>query len=147
MSPSYEGRCHCGALGFSYTTDLPANAWAVRACQCSFCRVHGARCASDPNGSVRFHIAKPDALVRYSFALRTAEFLLCGICGAYLAAVLSARRGRFATVNLNTLTRAIPELPSAEPVSYESESREQRVARRESRWTPVLGAVQQAVAD
>ena len=140
MSASYEGRCHCGALGFSYTTNVPANGWSVRACQCSFCRAHAARCTSDPNGSVRFDVAKPDALVRYSFALRTAEFLLCGICGVYLGAVLSTQLGTFATVNLNTLTRTIPNLPVAEPVSYEAESNEQRVARRESRWTPVLPA-------
>lgn len=141
MSVCYEGRCHCGALGFSYTTNLPANSWSVRACQCSFCRAHAARCTSDPKGSVRFRIDKPSALVRYYFALRTAEFLLCGSCGVYLAAVVSTQRGRFSTVNLNTIARTIPDLPSAEPVSYESESREQRIARRASRWTPVLGAV------
>ena len=77
--------------------------------------------------------------MRYAFALRTAEFLLCGVCGVYLAAVISTPRGTFATVNLNALTSGIPHLPSVEPVSYESESREQRIARRECRWTPVLG--------
>ncbi len=141
MSTTYEGRCHCGAVGYSFTTNLPADAWPVRACQCSFCRGHGARCTSDPDGAVRFLINRPNALVRYAFALRTAEFLLCGFCGVYLAAVLSTPRGTFATVNLNALVSGIPDLPSAEPVSYESESREQRIARRKSRWTPVLGAV------
>lgn len=140
MGASYEGRCHCGALGFSYATNVPANRWSVRACQCSFCRAHAARCTSDSKGSVRFRIAKPEALVRYRFALRTAEFLVCGICGVYLGAVLSSERGTFATVNLNALTRTVPDLPSAKPVSYESESRAKRVARRESRWTPVSGA-------
>jgi hypothetical protein len=113
----------------------------VRACQCSFCRAHAARCTSDPDGCVDFHVAKPDALVRYSFGLRTAEFLLCGSCGVYLAAVLSSERGTFATVNVNTFTSTIPDLPAAEPVSYEAESREQRVARRERGWTPVVGGV------
>ena len=141
MSTTYEGRCHCGDLGYLFTTNLPAGVWSVRACQCSFCRAHGARCTSDPNGAVRFSIDKPEALVRYAFALRTAEFLLCGVCGVYLAAALSTPRGTFATVNLNALVGRIPDLPSAVPVSYESESREQRIARRESRWTPVLGAI------
>ena len=140
MATSYEGRCHCGALGFSYTTDLPTGAWSVRACQCSFCRAHAARCTSDPNGSVRFRIAKPDALNRYTFALRTAEFLVCGVCGVYIAAVLSSERGAFATVNLNALMRAIPDLTPAQPVSFDSESHEQRLARREQAWTPVSGA-------
>ncbi len=138
---TYEGRCHCGAIGFSYETELAPGSWSVRACQCSFRRAHGARCTSDPRGSVRFRISKPDALVRYSFALRTADFLICRQCGVYIAAILSSARGRFATINLDSLASTPPELPSAEPVSYDSESREERAARRESRWTPVAGAV------
>ncbi len=141
MAVSYEGQCHCGAIGFSYTTSLLPSRWSIRACPCSFCRAHGARCSSDPSGSVRFRISKPNALVRYSFALRTAEFLLCRHCGAYIAAVLSTERGSFTTVNLNTLSPVVPDLPPSDLVSYNSESREERVARRESRWTPVLGAV------
>ena len=141
MSASYEGLCHCGALGFSYTTSLPAQRWSVRACQCSFCRAHAARCTSDPDGSVRFHLAKPEALVRYRFALGTAEFLICGRCGVYLGAALATARGTFATINLNALTRTPPDLRPAEPVSFDSESREQRVTRRELRWTPVSGAL------
>ena len=140
MSASYEGLCHCGAIGFSYITDFPPDAWSVRACQCSFCRAHGASYTSDLNGSVRFRIVKLDALVRYSFAHRTAEFLLCGICGVYIAAVMAAEQGTFAALNLNTVATAMPDLPPAEPVSYESESREERILRRQSRWTPVEGA-------
>jgi hypothetical protein len=138
---TYEGRCHCGLLGYSYVTDVPPAAWSVRACQCSFCRAHGARCTSDPNGSARFRIGKTESLVRYQFALHTADFLLCRHCGVYVAAVLSSERGMFTTINLNALDPAPPDLPSAEPVSYEGESREQRVARRERRWTPVRGVV------
>lgn len=138
---SHEGRCHCGAIGFSYEADLSAAMWSVRACQCSFCRAHGARCTSDPRGSIRFRVSEPDALVRYSFALRTADFLLCRQCGVYIAAIISTERGRFATVNVNALASAPPDLASAEPISYDSESRAERVARRESRWTPVLGDV------
>jgi hypothetical protein len=139
--PSYEGRCHCGALAFSYATRLPSAAWSVRACQCSFCRSHGARCTSDPEGSTRFGAAEADALVRYRFGLRTADFLLCRRCGVYLAAVLSGGRGTFATVNLNALQDLPPDLPAAEPVTYDAETREQRVLRRERSWTPVSGAI------
>lgn len=84
-----------------------------------------------------FRIASSGALVRYAFALRTAEFLLCRHCGVYLAAVLSSARGRFATINLNALARTPPDLPPGEPVSYDAETREERIARRERRWTPV----------
>lgn len=137
MAASYEGRCHCGAIGFSYATDLPHGRWPVRSCQCSFCRAHGARSTSDPAGAVRFRISKPDALVRYSFALRTADFLLCRHCGVYVAAVLSAGDRARAIVNLNTFDPAVPDLARPEPVRYDAESRDGRVARRLARWTPV----------
>lgn len=139
MAVSYQGQCHCGAIGFSYTTEFSPSNWSVRACQCSFCRSHGARCTSDPSGSVHFRISKPTALVRYSFALRTAKFLLCRHCGVYIAAVISTDHASFTTVNLNTLSAVPPDLPAPDPVSYDSESREERVARRGSQWTPVLG--------
>lgn len=141
MTDSYEGHCHCGAIGFSYTTDLPPSRWSVRACQCGFCCAQGARYTSNPNGSVRFPIARPTALTRYSFGFRTADFLHCLHCGAYIAAIISTQRGIFTAVNLNSFTAVLPELPSAHPVSYDSESREQRAARRQRRWTPVRGGI------
>lgn len=136
---SYEGSCHCGALGFSYKTRLATRSWSVRACQCSFCRANNAQWISDPNGSVRFHFSKPNALGLYDFDHRTAEFLFCRVCGVYLAAVHSTHRRDFSAVNLNSLAKVISDLPAAEAVSFSGESREQRIARRQSQWTPVVG--------
>ena len=138
---TYEGRCPCGALGFFYTPARVPEAWSIRACQCSFCRAHGARCTSDPGGSVRFRVADAYAAGRYRFGLGTADFLFCRTCGVYVGALLATEHGDYATVNVNTLVRVVPGLPAAAPVSYEAESRKQRIARRQSRWTPVSGAV------
>ncbi|HTW37910.1 MAG TPA: hypothetical protein VMD49_05010 [Steroidobacteraceae bacterium] len=137
---SYSGRCHCGALGYEYRTAVPPAAWTVRACQCTFCRAHGALTSSDPGGSLRFVIEEPGCLVRYRFGLRTAEFLLCGRCGVYLGALITTPRGRFGIVNLNALRPPLAALPPAVAVSYESEDELQRTARRETRWTPLGGA-------
>ena len=141
MATPYEGRCHCGAIGFAFITERAPPGWSVRACQCSFCRAHGACTTSDPGGSVRFVTTRPSELVRYRFALRTADFLLCRSCGVYVGAVLSTPRGSFATVNVNALTVAPHGAPPPQPVSYDSESLESRVLRREQRWTPVVGVV------
>ena len=138
MASSYSGQCHCGAIGFVYSTDLPAETWSVRACDCSFCRAHGAHYTSDPNGSVRFCFSKPDLLERYRFGLQTADFLLCRGCGVYIGAVMSSGDGAFAALNLNTLSAPM-QIPVQQPISYAAESREERVARREARWTPVVG--------
>jgi hypothetical protein len=137
---SFEGRCHCGAVGFSYRTAETPDQWPVRACQCRFCRSHGARTTTDRSGSVIFQIANPAKLHRYRFASRTADFFICRDCGTYVAAVVSSPRGQFATLNVNTIAD-IAALPEAKTVSYEGESAEQKGMRREAHWTPVHGAV------
>jgi hypothetical protein len=135
---AYEGSCHCGAISYAYRTGLPVSQWVVRACQCSFCRSHAAMTTSDPAGSVEFRIGRPEYLSLYRFGLKTADFVLCRNCGTYLAARIATPNGSYAVVNLRALARLPPELPSAQPVSYDAESAESRIARRESRWTPVI---------
>jgi len=140
VTHDFEGRCHCGALGFTFRTSRPPDQWAVRACQCSFCRGHGARTVSDPKGSVTFQIIEASKLSRYRFGARSSDFLICRDCGVYVAALLTSGNGQFATLNINTI-RAPLDVPQAVPVSYEGESDEQRLSRREERWTPVAEAV------
>jgi len=139
-SQAFEGGCHCGAIEFTLCTSQPPERWQVRACQCSFCRAHGARTVSDPHGSVMFRIADPSRLSRYRFATRSADFLVCGTCGVYIAGVISSNKGQLATVNVNAI-QGLNDVPEAAPVSYEEESSEQKKSRREQRWTPVWGAV------
>ena len=132
----FEGRCQCGAIGFELRSTRAPSAWAIRACQCRFCRGHGARTTSDPEGSVRFSIADPAKLNSYRFASHSAEFLLCRDCGTYIAAVIDTPRGRFATLNVNVLVPAL-DVPAATPVTYDAETPVQKRARRERNWTPV----------
>lgn len=81
-----------------------------------------------------------DELVRYRFALRTADFLLCRNCGVYIGAVISSEKGTFAIVNINTIPLLSPS-PKVQPISYNGEDVSERVARREERWTPVIGGM------
>ena len=136
----FEGRCHCDAIGFTFRTSQPPAEWVVRACQCSFCRGHGARTISDPKGSVSFQVAVASKLKRYRFGTRSSEFLICRDCGVYVAALLTSNKGQFATLNINVIAAPLV-VPEAVPVSYEGESGEQRQSRREQRWTPVAEAV------
>lgn len=138
---SYEGACHCGALEFTYESRLTPKQWSVRACQCSFCRGHGALATSDPEGTVRFRYVHPDRLRRYRFALRTADFLICRECGIYIGAVMMTGAGAVAVINLNTLRERPRGLPPAKPMNYKNESLEQRRTRRRDKWTPVFGPV------
>ena len=136
---AFEGRCHCGAIGYTFRTAVPPSQWAVRECQCTFCRGHGARTTADPKASVRLHVADESRLVRYRFDTGTAEFMICGGCGVYLGAVITSADGRqFATLNVNAIREPLA-VPGAQPVSYDGESAGARRGRREERWTPVEG--------
>ena len=134
--PVYRGRCHCGAIGFELRTARTPDQWAVRACQCSFCRTHGARTTSDAEASVRFIIPDESRLNRYRFASKSADFYVCRDCGAYVASVIDSQRGRFATLNVNVISPAV-DVPAAAPVTYDAETPAQKLARREQKWTPV----------
>jgi len=138
MSKLYKASCQCGGLSYYFQTSLPPSEWPVRKCSCSFCSAHDHVYASDPKGSVRFEFAKPEDVNRLRFATNTADFLTCRRCGAYLGAVMSKGDDTYAVLNVTWVTEAIA-LPEAEPVSFEGESLEERLTRREARWTPVVG--------
>ena len=133
----YAGSCHCGSIGFRYTTDILAAEWSVRACQCRFCRMHDALSTSDPNGSLQFHSDNPDALQHYRFALRTADFLLCRQCGVYIGAVIDVEGRQFGIINTHALVEMPPDIADVGAISYDEEDEAGRIDRRATRWTPV----------
>lgn len=138
---TFEGGCHCGALGFSFQTALRVTGWSVRACQCGFCRAHGARTTSDPSGRLAFQVKQSDALQRYRFGLMTADFLLCRSCGIYLGAQIATAHGAFGIINTLALMPLPEALPVAVEADYGSESTSDRIARRAQRWTPLTRLV------
>ena len=138
---TFEGGCHCGAIGFSFLTSLPVSEWSLRACQCGFCRAHGARTTSDPSGRLAFQVREAQALQRYRFGLMTADFLLCRECGIYLGAQLATARGAFGIINTLALVPQPTGLAVAAKADYGSEDTHNRIARRERRWTPLARIV------
>ena len=134
----YTGTCHCGALSYRYATRLPVSRWSVRACQCSFCRRHRAVSTSDPKGTVEFAVQEASLVQRYRFGKRTADFLICRQCGAYVGAVRTSAAGSFGIVNLNMLLEPPDDLLEPAPVSYDDDTLSTRSTRRETRWTPAV---------
>lgn len=130
-----RGACHCGQIEVDFETAIPLDELPLRACGCSFCRRHGTKAVADPNGHLTIS-APPNGLNRYRFGLRTADYLICRTCGAYIAAVISGYGEERAT--LNVTATAIAELADrrAEPVDYDREGIERRRARRLTSWTP-----------
>ena len=124
------GSCHCGAVTFTYRSDAPLS---VRACQCSFCRKHGSRNVSDPAGEAEIAATVP--LIRYRFGLGITDFLICPVCGSYVAAAMRDSERWLATFNLNCFEDPHPAF-QAEPIVYDAENSGDRIERRRQRWTP-----------
>jgi hypothetical protein len=128
-----NGICHCKNLSYELVTEMEPAEIRLRACDCSFCRLHAARNWSDSNGKTTIRIKDKKQLQKYRFALKTADFYLCRECGIYLGAVLSDNDGTWSTVNLR-LT-GLP-LAGEQVVNYDSEDAAGRITRRKRAWTP-----------
>lgn len=127
---SHAGRCHCGAIRFLFET---GKALAPRACQCGFCRRHGARTVADPEGSAVLTLG-PET-IRYRFGSKTTDFLICGRCGVYVGAATELDGALYATLNLNAFEEPRLDLAGA-PVCYDGEDVGDKADRRRANWTP-----------
>ena len=135
----HAGGCHCGNLRYTLETQLALDALPLRGCQCSFCRLHGARSTSDPAGRIRFDVRDASKLTRYRFGLKTADFLVCGACGIYVGAAMREGAALYAIVNANTLDEVAQLTQQLAPMNYDGEDPAQRLARRRQRWSPAEG--------
>ena len=131
------GHCHCGAIHVILEPGRPTAELPLRACQCGFCRRHGAATTSHPES--RLHIeAAPGSLNRYRFGRRAVDALLCEECGVYVASLLETDGHRFATLNIAGVALAGFEDRIPEIAIYDDETDEERLARRTARWTPTV---------
>lgn len=132
---TFRGSCHCGAIRATLEATRPAEAVPVRACQCSFCTRHGAMTMSDPAGRAIIEIERA-ALAPYRFGTRTGTSLVCGRCGMYAGVIVEDAGKVWSALNVRGL--AIPEFAgrTAEPVVYDGETPQARLARRKQKWTP-----------
>jgi len=134
---THKGSCHCGAVAATLAASKPAAELRVRSCQCSFCRRHGTRTLSDPQGHALITTATPEALVRYRFGLQTADYLVCRTCGTYVAAVQDDGGRQIAVINAAGLDIEAFRGRAGEPVSYDGEAAADRRARRRTYWMPI----------
>ena len=128
----FEGACHCGDVLVSFETTLDAP--QLRACQCSFCRAHGAKTTSDSAGQLTIELATPAPF--YKFGARVADVIICPRCGCYIASSIGGPGGRVATLNVvGAHIEGLRDRP-AEAISYDDEAPDAKRARRLTKWTP-----------
>jgi hypothetical protein len=137
MTLQLAGHCHCGAIHVILEPGRAPGELPLRACQCGFCRRHGAATTSHPDS--RLHIeAAPGSLNRYRFGRRVVDALLCGECGVYVASMIEVDGQRLATLNIAGVALLGFEGRTPEIADYTDETDTERLARRKARWIPTV---------
>lgn len=128
-----EGGCHCGAITLALSTALVPATTAPRACDCSFCRAHGAAWISDPDAGLVIRTRRQDRLRRYRQGSQSAQFLLCGDCGVLVAVLLDDPERTYAALNVGSL-RARDAFAPAVPASPQTLASDEKLARWRRLW-------------
>jgi hypothetical protein len=135
----YSGACHCGRLQVGFETAAAPKALTVRACQCGFCRRHGARTVSDPAGRLWVEAGADAPPLIYRFGLQITDYLMCPACGCYVAALMEDGGDVFGIVNIRMLEDEAAFAAAGAPRDYDAEDETARRGRRRHAWTPVTG--------
>jgi hypothetical protein len=129
---SFTGGCHCSNISVSVELMRAASSYSPRACDCEFCRRHGAAWVSDPQGSLRIHVRDQRDTGRYRQGAGIAEMLLCRNCGVLVAALWQGPQ-LLGVVNANVL-EGRDSLPAVQPVSPKILSAEAKMNRWQKIW-------------
>ena len=130
----FDGGCHCGQLRVAFTTGLDPASFTPRACDCSFCRKHGAAYISDPAGRLSVSFSE-GALRRYRQGSNTAEFLVCGQCGVLVAVTFEHASRIYGAVNIGCLD-APAGIGNPVATSPQALSPDEKVSRWLKLWVP-----------
>ena len=132
-----NGSCHCGAIRVAFMPSKAAAELPLRACQCGFCRRHGARTTSDAQGSL--HVtAAPGDIGRYRFGRRSVDAVMCRECGCYIGSFLTLEHGLIGTLNVTGTDLEGFAGRAAEPITYDDETDDEKLVRRKAKWTPTI---------
>lgn len=130
--PRVAGGCHCGNITVRVELERAPDAYAPRACDCEFCRKHGAAWLSDPQGSLSIHIRDERDASRYAQGDRLAEMLLCRNCGVLVGALWREQR-LYGVVNAGALDGQVA-FAAVQPVSPRTLPADAKTSRWQSIW-------------
>lgn len=133
-SNTLEGKCHCGNIHFTFGTNKAIEEFIPRACSCDLCKQHGAVYVSDPDGHVSLHFENKDQVTFYRFGHKTSDFIICKECGVLMMALCEVGGSVRAVINKTPMLNH--NFPTEQiRTDFESESPEERLARRQKNWT------------
>jgi hypothetical protein len=128
-----NGSCHCGNILLELELARAPSAYNPRACDCDFCRKHGASYVSDPQGSLQIRIRDERDCGKYRQGSAIADCLLCRNCGV-LVGISHWHDGRqYAAVNAKVVDVRVNFGPE-QPVSPKKLSEGEKVGRWREIW-------------
>ena len=127
------GACHCGNLRLEVQLTRAPASYSPRACDCDFCRKHGAAYVSDPQGTLVVRISDEQFAGRYRQGSGLAELLFCRNCGVLIGALYRDDQRLYGVVNAKVLD-AREGFGPEQPVSPRLLSPEDKAARWQNIW-------------
>jgi hypothetical protein len=95
-----NGGCHCGNIVVTAKLGGVPGSYIPRACDCSFCRKHGAAYISDAQGSLLIRASRQSVLTEYRQGSRKAQFRLCATCGVLIGGFFESAGRLYGAVNV-----------------------------------------------
>jgi len=128
-----RGSCHCGQLGLELSTAMELSGFSPRACDCSFCQMHGAAYVSGPAGRLSVFENEPGALRIYRQGSKRAQFLICVNCGVLVAVVMEEAGRLYGAANAACLDGR-EAFAASVPVSPQKLGPDEKVSRWQQAW-------------
>jgi hypothetical protein len=130
---SVGGGCHCGNIRMQLQLPREPAAYAPRACDCDFCRKHGAAYVSDPHAELTLWIRDERSAGSYRQGSGQAEMLLCTGCGVLVGALHRSDGRLYGVVNARAIDGGTG-FGTDQPVSPQTLSAEDKVKRWQEIW-------------
>ena len=94
-----SGGCHCGNVRVDLELAREPGTYHPRACDCDFCRKHGAAYVSDPQGSLHIRIQDVSRMGNYRQGSGVAECIFCRNCGVLIGALYRSEGQIWGVIN------------------------------------------------
>jgi hypothetical protein len=128
-----SGGCHCSNMLVAIELARAPGTYNPRACDCNFCRKHGASYVSDAQGSLVIRIKDTRARGKYRQGSGKADFLLCKNCGVLVAVCYQSEGRLYAAVNAMIVDDR-EKFGAEQPASPKMLSATEKVARWQDIW-------------
>ncbi len=133
--PTVTGGCYCANVLLKIRLARAPEAYNPRACDCGFCRKHGAAYISDDSGSLGIEIGTAGDRGSYRQGSEAADFLFCRRCGVLIGVTCEINGRLYGAVNVRSLDSAVAFGPE-QSVSPKQLSATGKLQRWQGVWFP-----------